>query len=230
PNGNLVGQGSWVQTGTTATNPIQVTSSAAIVNNSGQDVYKAFSGTVPATAATSIYSVLDVTVTAAAAGGDYFAHLSDPVGTTSNFYQRLFIQSATGGFRFGILETSGAGGTTDYGTTVLSFNTPYRVVVAWNFVAGALNDTQTIYIDPTDAIPANNTVYATTTWTTSTAEPAQLTAANLRQSSASYGANVDLFRVTDDFSLAVVPEPSTCLLLGVGLGFTLLRLRRRQVA
>ncbi|MFZ4778246.1 MAG: PEP-CTERM sorting domain-containing protein [Terrimicrobiaceae bacterium] len=34
----------------------------------------------------------------------------------------------------------------------------------------------------------------------------------------------------DNFNLSAVPEPSTCLLLGVGLGFTLLRLRRRQVA
>jgi len=227
-DGNLVGQGSWLQSGATATNPIQVSSNAAVVNNTGQDAYKAFSSNVTATPGTSIFTVLDVTVTTAAAAGDYFVHLSDPAGTTTNFYQRLFIRSATGGFNFGILETSGA--TASYGPTVLSLNTPYRVVTAWTFASGVLNDTFTVYINPTDIIPANNTAYVSKSWTSATAEPTQLAAGNLRQSSASYGATVDLFRVTDDFALAVVPEPSTWALIGLGLGFTVWNLRRKRSA
>ncbi len=243
PDGALVGQGAadaikWTQSGTVVTNPIQVSSGQASLITSGQDAYKGFSaGGLNATAATvahtdgtAIYTGFDLNVSAAQATGDYFLHLSDPVGTTTNFYQRVFAKSAVGGYVLGLVDTSGTGSTITYGSTVLSLNQLYRVVVSWNFAAGGTNnDTFSLYVDPLNATEGSNTAYLSHTWTSATAEPAQLAAANLRQGTASVAPTekVDCLTVATAFSEAYtcVPEPATLGLLGLG---GLLTVRRRR--
>ncbi len=221
-NGNLVGQGGWGQTGTSTTNPIQVLDNRAVLQATGQDAYKALSSTVPATAGTSLYTVFDLTLTSTQSTGDYFFHLSDPAGTTTNFYQRVYAKSSGSGFVLGLLDTSGTGSTITYGSTELSLSSLYTVTIQWNFIEGANNDTFSMYV--------GSSLYLNHSWTSVTAEPLQLAAVNLRQGSntAAPAGTVDSILVTD---VNPIPEPSTyaLLLAGVGLVFWTLR-RKRQTA
>lgn len=240
PDGNLagttqneIGQGPWAQTGTTATTPIQVASGRAQLGTSGQDVYAAFGAPVDNPDGTSLFVGLSIDVISAQAAGDYFFHLSNPAGTTTSFYDRLFARSSGIGFQFGFLDTSGTGSTITWGTTELSLSTDYRVVLAQNFVAGTANDTFSLYVDPTDlTIEANNTPYLTHTWTSTTvAETATYAAANFRQGSAANAPEVfvDNLVISKSFAEASpVPEPHIVTLLG---GFALLAwtfVRRRK--
>jgi len=221
-NGNLSGQGPWLATAAAAT-PIQVSSGRAQLGTSGQDEYAAFGSPVNNLDGTSFYYGLTLNLISAQATGDYFFHVSNPAGTTSLFYERLFARSSGAGFQLGFVETSGS--TTTWGTTVLSLNTDYRVVVAQNFVAGAVNDTFSLYVNPTDlTVEANNTPYLTRTWTSATAETATYAAVNLRQGSAGSAAAafVDDILISKTFSdVAPVPEPSS-LAFAVLTGFALL--------
>jgi MYXO-CTERM domain-containing protein len=225
-NGNLAGltpdaagQNGWKQTSTIATTPIQVTDGAAIVGKSGQDVYRAFDSTATATPGTTLYVSASIKVTAAQPGGDYFMFVGDPVATTNSFYGRLFAKSTTGGMLLGIQSTSGTGSAVTYGTTVLSLNQTYNVVYAYDFVAGTLNDTFTMYVDPTSTNRASLTSYASAAWlSTSVAEPAQLTEIGLRQGSPGIAPTVSVYSLAAGSSLAdvgVVPAPGALALLGV---------------
>lgn len=225
-DGNLVGQGGWAQQGSTTTNPIQVVGGKVVLGTTGQDANSAFTGgSAPATAGTSLYTVFDLTITSVQTAGDYFLHLSDTAGSIS-FYERIFAKSdGAGGFFLGLVDTSGTGSTPTYGTTSLSLNSLYNVTVAWNFVAGANNDTFAIYVG------GASSPYLTHTWTsTSIAEPTSIGAANLRQGApaSAPGVTIDNLIVTD---VNPIPEPSTyaMLLAGVGLVFWTLR-RKRQTA
>jgi PEP-CTERM motif-containing protein len=224
-NGNLSGQGGWTATASAAT-PMQVTGTTnkvVTLGTSGQDEYHALSGSVPLTPGNNIVTSATINVTSAQATGDYFLHLSDPAGTTTNFYQRLFIKSTTGGYLLGLTDISGTGSTTDYGTGVLATGTNHDVYVVWNFVSGNNNDTFQVYVDPTDTTTlSNNTPYVTHTWSSATAEPATLSAVNLRQGSASNAAALTV----DNLSVSgLVPEPATLSLLSMG-AVSLIRRRR----
>jgi hypothetical protein len=209
-----VSTGNWTATAAAAT-PIQISGQKAAIGSSGQDEYAAFSSSVPHTNGNAIFSGLTINLSAVQATGDYFFHLSDPVGTSTLFFQRLFAKSTTGGYLLGITETSGTGATTDYGTTVLNLNTSYRVAVDWSFVAGGTpNDTFKVYVDPTDNIEANNTAYVTHTWTSVSAEPGQLTAGNLRQGSGTAAPTLtadDLIVATTFAEVTGIPEASPAL-------------------
>jgi hypothetical protein len=235
-NGNLAGQGGWTATASAAT-PIQVAGGAdkvASLGPSGQDDYKAFTAPVANSAGTSLYTGADIHVTAAQSGssqlGDYFLHLSNPAGTTSGFFQRLYARSVTGGYQLGLVDTSGTGSTITFGTDVLELDETYRVVLSWDFVDGANNDAFQVYVDPTGATEAVNTPYLTHAWTSATAEPTQLAAANLRQGGGSFAptATVDDLVVSTNFAEAVaVPEPAGLALAGAVVGALGLGRRRR---
>ncbi len=196
--------GIWTITGTSVVNPLTVTSGAVGVVSTGQDAYAAFSSPVP-NALGSLQTSVDINVSAAQAAGDYFLHLSDPVGTSSNFYQRLSARSSANGYQLGLVDTSGTGSTITYGSTVLAFGTAYDVDVTWNFVPGPTNDAF--------ALTVNNAPYLVHTWTSALAEPPQVSAANLRQGSASNAPTltVDNLVVTS----TPIPEPSSLILGGV---------------
>jgi hypothetical protein len=207
---NTIGQGGWAQTSTfTAGNPITINSGKAILASgaAGQDAWKAFDSAATMTAGTSLLSKINFSVTSVTTGGDYFFHLGSPAGSTSNFYQRLFAKSTTGGFLLGI---SAATSTGIYGTSLLSMNTAYNVVIAWNSITGSLNDTLNVYVNPTDPTLANNSAYTSTTWTV--AEPSTLDAANLRIGGTGTTPGVQV----NTINVAVVPEPSSGALLVLG--------------
>ena len=224
-NGNLVGQSGWAQTGVTATAPIQVNGGQAVVGTSGQDVYSSFSTAAPTTSGSTLYFAATVTVTAAQATGDYFFHVSDPAGTTSNFYGRVFAKSSGSGFVLGISPNTS---TAAYGATVLNFNQSYQVVVGWDFVAGASNDTFSLFVNPNSTDRASLSAYVVSAAFASGEPTTQVSAINLRQGTAASAPSVRVSTLAAGSTLAdvgVVPAPGAMALLGVA---GLLGARRRR--
>jgi len=216
-NGTLSGQGGWTATAAAAT-PMQVAGAAdkfVQLGTSGQDEYKALSTALPHFDGNVIHTSLAVNVSAAQAAGDYFAHVSDPVATTTNFYQRLFARSSGAGYQIGLVDTSGTGSTITYGTTVLNFNQEYDVDINWTVVPGLINDTFALTVD--------SSPYLNHIWTsTSVAEPGNISAANLRQGAAANAATVQV----DDYLVeGQIPEPAS---LGLLATVAVLSLRRRK--
>jgi len=230
-NGNLVSQGGWLQTSTTATTPIQVGSGVVSVGNTGQDVYDAFGSPVSTTAGGSIFVGLDLDVTAAQTTGDYFLHFGSTVGGTSGFYDKVWAKSTTGGYLLGSEDNNG---TVTYGSTVLTLGTTYRLVTEEDFVSGPLNDTFEFYVNPTDlSVPANNTAYLTATWSGSTAEASSYAEINFRQGSSSAAPtetidNLAVGTAFSDVSTFPAPEPSSLALAAVGGVACLVAFRRRR--
>jgi hypothetical protein len=228
---NTAGQNGWKQTGTTATTPIQYNSSlgAAVIGTSGQDIYKAFTTQAPKTDGTSLLTRLDFKLTAVRATGDYFFNLSDPAGTTQNFYGRLFARSSGSGFNLGLLTTSGTGSATQWTTSVFNLNQSYTAVLAWNFVAGTSNDTMALYINPSTHNISGLTAEVSSNWlSSSVGEPAtNLSAVNLRQGSSSAAPTLNATYISVGNTLGdvgIVPEPSSGALLVLG-GVSLVAIR-----
>jgi hypothetical protein len=222
---NLSGQGGWTPTTVVASPPppIQVAGPQggnlyAQFGASGQDEYKGLSTAVNHNDGDAIETAFKVNVASATATGDYFVHLSNPLGTSTFFYERIFARSSGTGYQLGLVDTSGTGSTPTYGTSVLDFNTSHTVDVVWNFVGGGTNnDTFTMLVD--------GSPYLTHTWTSATVEPTAIAAVNFRQGGAASSAIVQV----DDLSvssIAAAPEPASMGLLGTALSALCLRRRR----
>ncbi len=227
-DGPLVGQNGFVQNGSTATNPIQVVGGRAVLTTSGQDVFTNFSSAIPSTSGTSAFFGLTINVTSAGTG-DYFAHFTNGASNPTQFSGRLAIQNTTGGFFLGLSFSTAAG--TVYGTTPLLLNTDYRVVLQYDFVAGALNDTGSVYVATTAAGLSQASPYVTGSYAGATAELTQFTGFQFRQGTAAAAAGVAAGElvVASNFATAAtpVPEPSTVALGFIGLA-GLIALRRRR--
>lgn len=228
--GNLVGQGTWAQTGTTATSPVQVNNGAVVLGTSGQDVYAPLTTPISITDGSTFYIGATVDITAAQSGGDYFLHFTPTVGNSSIFNERLFAKASGSGFVFGYDGSSG--GTVNYSSTVLDLNTSYRIVLAYTGVSGTLNDTFALYVNPADtSVEGNNTPYMTSGYVGTGAESSTVAAINLRQGTASSAPSVilDNLTVATLFSdAAPVPEPSSVAFLAMGGFACLIALRRRR--
>ena len=203
-NGGLIGQDSWVITGTSVVSPIAASNTptdgtVTLVTN-GQDVRRAFT---PAQTAGSVFMTVEFTVASAQATGDYFVHLGD--NGTTNFFARTFIRSSGAGFVMALGTSSGA---VTYGTTVLNFNTAYTLLARYNFVPGLLNDTGALFINPSNAFGVGDTAYvaATTTGTDATI----INSVSLRQ-----GTSTSAPGVTIDSITVAIPEPAAALLGGL---------------
>jgi hypothetical protein len=220
PNQPLIGTtpnigGTWAITGTSVVNPIQIVSNQVPLTNNGQDVNAALTSEAPNAGGFALHTSADINVIAAQATGDYFLHVSDPAGSSANFYQRLGASATTGGYFLQFAVTSGTGATTTPGTTVLTLGQTYHVDVNWNFVAGTLNDTFQVLVD---GVP-----YLSKTWDSATAEPPGIGSVNFRQGSATVAPTVTV----DNLAVEFVPEPaSVSLLLFAGL-FGLIKIRTR---
>jgi hypothetical protein len=227
-NGDLLGQGNWSQTGASTVNPIQVNSGIVSLTTTGQDLYSPLSSILTPVDGTTFYIGLTLNVSAAQATGDYFLHFTPTLGETSSLYGRMFIKSSGTGFQLGYLETSGS--TTTYGTTDLIFGNSYRVVLAYNRVAGTVNDTANLYVNPSNlTTEGGNTPYLTDTWGSATAEPTAIAALNLRQGTAANAPTLtidNLVAASTFAEVAPVPEPATTGLLLAGAAVLALRRRR----
>jgi len=231
PNGNLTNGTTWFQTSTSGTTPVQVNNGVVTLNSSGQDVYSPFSSPVTLADGQSLYFGLTLNVSAAQTG-DYFMHFTPNAGNSSLFYSRVFVEATTGGYLLGIEGTAGGGAMVSYGTTVLSLNTSYNFVLAYNYSATTpSNSVDTIYINPTDPTAANNTAYVTAPWGSANADTNQIAAVNFRQGSASAAPTltVDNLVVSQTFGDVVpAPEPSTMALAAIGGAACLFAMRRKR--
>jgi hypothetical protein len=221
-DGNLVGQNGWNQTSTTATNPIQYATDKVVVGPTGQDVWKSFQTQAVKANVSTLYTRIDFSVVNAQTTGDYFFSLSDPAGTSSNFYQRLFVRASGSGFNLGLMSTSGTGSLTVWGNSVLDLNTLYSAVIAWDMVFGPLNDTFSLYLNPNSNDRSLLVSEIQSNWTTTTgSEPLiNISALNLRQGSATTASTVyveELYVADTLTDIGLIPEPSIFQMVGIGL-------------
>jgi len=223
PDGPLAGQGTWTQNGASAVNPVQVSNGRVLMSATGQDLNAPLASPLTLTDGMTFTIGATINVTSASTSGDYFLHWSPALNSTT-FISRLYLKSdSVSGFLIGYVETSGTGASLTYGTQSLSYGTDYQVVIAYNSVAGAANDTASVYVNPTGDLSAN-TPYLSDTWNSITGETSTVGAINLRQG----GANSGAVLAVDNLSVQLVPEPATGALLGLGV-LGLLVSRRRQV-
>jgi hypothetical protein len=147
PSGDLLTAHGWIAYSATGSAPITVNAggltfpgyigsgigNAALVDYSGEDIYKAFttqnSGTV--------YAAFMVKITTVAPG--YFFHFStNPAGT--NFLGRVFMDATN---HFGVSFGSSTG---TYAGTTFTIGNTYLLVVKYQIVSGTLNDIVSMYI------------------------------------------------------------------------------------
>jgi len=206
--------GNWAITGTSVVNPLQISGNQVPLNTTGQDGFAPFLYPTPNAAGAPIRTSADINLSAVGTG-DYFLHLSDPAGTTSNFFQRLGAQASGAGYVLTLAVTGGGAAATTPGTTVLNLNTTYHVDIDWNFVAGALNDTFQVSV--------NGTPYLSKAWDSTNAEPANVSAVNFRQGTAGAAANA----AVDNLTVEQIPEPATLVLASM-MGLIGLACRRSR--
>ncbi len=157
----LVNNG-WTRSGTTVTNPILVVTpgltatgygpsgigNAIGLINTGEDLYKAMTSTVTSGSG-YVWAMINVS---AAQTGDYFLAFSPSTGQT-NYSGRMYVKATTGGYLLGLNKSNEVSTGATYGTTVLSLNTTYVVVMKYTFVAGDSNDVVSAYVFPSGSIP-----------------------------------------------------------------------------
>lgn len=231
-NGNLVGQGGWAQSGASATAPLQVASGKVVLpgfpasasNTDNQDAIASFAA-VPNTAGTSLYLGATITVNTAYAPnttvGSSFLLALNTTDPFSNLRVVTRLGSSAGTFQLGFRATGQAANQPVW-TGNLTYGTAYNFVFAWNFVAGAQNDTLAGYLNPVGPI-GSNVPFATTTQSNATGDApgfngviiSQFANATTSQSDARIGRVI----VANTFAEAAsfVPAPGTAALMGLGL-------------
>lgn len=221
--GNLVGQGGWVQTGGTATSPVQVNAGVVgpNVQGSAQDVSHSFT---PVTTG-SFYYGINFNFTSKNVTGDYFVNIADS-SSGNGFSSRLYARSTGAGYQLAWGGSSTA--PTVYGAE-LAFNINYRAIMRYDIVSGLANDTGALYVTSGsfDIVESNNTPYQdVTTWTFGVEQTA-FGAFNIRQGTNTGVMTLDNLNVGTTFASAV-PEPATWALIGISSSFMLWNVRRRR--
>jgi hypothetical protein len=197
---NLTDNG-WSAHSGAGTNPVTVNSgglsysgyassgigNAALVDNTGEDVNRSFGDRTSGT----IYTSFLVRVDAVATG--YFLHLAK--GSTT-FAARVFVQSATGGFNFGVSNTS----TGTFGSTVFGTGTTYLCVLKYDFAT--TNVSLWVFAS---GVPASEAEAGSPEVTNTGTGLDTLRMVALRQYSTSQNIVVDGIRVADSWLEAPLP-------------------------
>lgn len=204
----------WTISGTSTINPFTVTSPGLTytgvqsIGNSltfadnGQDAYKAFTGQNSG----SLYLTFLLKVMTTGTG-DYFIAMS-PASSQTNYYARFHVKTNGAGYSLGISKSNEVSGGASYGTTVLTFNTTYLVVVKYTFNAGTTDDDVISVYVFSGAVPttepgtAEIQNYANATKTDAT----DLASVTLRQGTAGAAPTlvIDAIRVTNSWSRLTV--------------------------
>ncbi len=216
--GNLIGVsgGNWIAHNAGGMNPVIYGTTSltfptypnlggrASISGTSEDINRSFTSQT-----SSVYFSAVISVSTAAAGGDYFLHFAQTSGAASaTFVDRVFIRSSGAGFQLGLSRNTT---TVVYDATVYTFNTPILVAIKHEVVAGTFNDIGKLFIFT--AAPPTTEPAATVTDNVinTTADPAGLAAICIRQGGASSAPSVliDYIRVgttwTDVTSGASVP-------------------------
>ncbi len=169
-SGNLAGQDSWAQFGTSANNPLQVSGGRVVLpglgtgSGDGQDVRRSYSPVLSA-AGTSLYAGMTLTVNTALApnssttGSSYiFGLLTSDASPFVNFRIVTRQGTAPGTFQFGMRPTGQSGNSFVFGGD-LPLNTALNLVIAWDFVGGVQNDSTVAWINPASSSRAGNSTY-----------------------------------------------------------------------
>lgn len=246
-DGALVGQNGWAQYNTQSTNPITVSGGSvnfpAGSTTNDQDAFLAFPSQVtqPTEGTTSFYVGLKLSVGGASSSTTYFAALNTLTdGTTSGNFQnaRLAAQASGSGYVFGVRVNGQGGYPYAFGSTELSFDTDYTVVLKVDMVAGNANDSIQMFVVPTGDAFDFDTVYATATYNTGSVTDPLFGAFLLTQfangSNPQQDVTFDSLMVTDSQSeilgFAAIPEPASFAALAGALVLGGAALRRRPRA
>ncbi len=154
PAGDSLGAHGWVSFSGGSTNVLNVVTpgltfsgypqsnigNSALVQRTGQDAYKQFSGVGDSTG--NVYVSFMLRVDSTAATGDYFFALL-PDNSTSNYTGRFYAKDTTGGFRLGIAKATNP---LVYANPIYTYGTTYIVVIKYTFVDGTNNDEVSLFV------------------------------------------------------------------------------------
>jgi len=223
--GALIPNDGWAQTGINTGGTVQVTSGSlsytglptptgnkvALLNGSGFedpgfDIIPVGNQTDPSSVFVSF--ILNVINPGTFVDGDYIQHVSSAGTSSTDFHSRVFIKQGAGGigfFNMGIRhQTNDA---TQWDTTELPVSTPVFIVVSYDFVPLALNDTSHVWLNPALGLSSPPTPTLTSAAAVGT-DLAAVGRINLRQGSASttMSVEVDEMRIGTDW-IYVTPTP-----------------------
>lgn len=232
-NGDLVGQNGWAQRGTTATLPLQVNGGRVVIGGGqtvdNQDAIKV-AGAPTIADGTSLFMGARFTINSASTatgGSSYFLALR--TGGFDNL--RIAVrESSAGKFQLGLRFNGQAANVFAWGSE-LDYGVRYNLIAAFNSIAGATNDTASVFINPTSQQIGNNTAYASvTSLATDLVGPVDgVVISQFGNATGVVSADLALARVllADNFQEAfdAVPEPATMSILALG---ALAALRRRN--
>lgn len=146
----------------------------ASVGTTGEDVTKTFT----AISSGSIYTAAMINVTASQIGGDYSIALNSASAASPAFAARVWIRKdpSSTNFALGVAKSSGA---PVYSSFDYSVGTTYLIVLKYTIVAGATNDTVSLFVNP--VLTGIEPVATLTATDLTAADPASITGVSLRQ-------------------------------------------------
>jgi hypothetical protein len=168
-NGDLAGQNGWLPVTTTPTG-VQISGGRAVIQSASgttdlPDARYPFAAAVPATAGTSYYVGLTFRVTSvnttSASGGDVVATHTTSAGD-DGIRLSLLTGSPVPAGQYALAICGGPigqfGANYYYNTSVShQINQTLRIILAYDFVAGTVNDRMTLYVDPASPVRAADT-------------------------------------------------------------------------
>ncbi len=125
--------------------PLSGIGNAATVGTTGNDNYKNFTSSADSSNANAIYTFFMVNVTSAQRPGDYFLGLL-PNNSTTFYSGRVFARDMGGVLEFGVTKAGGGDTNTMVWASGYSYNTTYLMVLKYQFVPGANNNTVSLFI------------------------------------------------------------------------------------